>query len=117
MIKYNENHDDLQIAKEVNLHLLHSINTHTVEDSKKVLVDFFDLEIEKHNYNEAEIYLCLHQKMDTSVVSEMTNAKFPGCLEPIEKLFIYSSKTGSPDVSDPHFSFSEMFQSAESVGS
>ena len=63
LIKYSKNHDDQQIVKEVNLHLLHSLNTQTVEDTKKTLIDFFNLEIEKHSC-EAEVYLCIHQKLD-----------------------------------------------------
>ena len=81
--KYIENHDDQQVIAEVNLHLMHAIETQLVEDSKQTLVEFFDLEIKKHNCNEAEIYLCLHRKFDPYLVGKMVDAKFPGCLEPI----------------------------------
>ena len=87
LTKYIENHNDRQIVEEVNLYLLHSINTQKVEDSKKILIAFYNLEIVKHNQNEAEIYLCIHKKLDSSVVSNMIDAKFPGCLEPIKTLF------------------------------
>ena len=85
--KYIENHNDQQIVEEVNLHLLHCINTQTVENLKIILIYFYNLEIVEHNHNEAEIYHCIHQKLDPSVVSKMIDAKFPGCLQPIKNLF------------------------------
>ena len=87
LIKYKENHDDNQIVEEVNLFLLHSIHTNSVEENAETLTAFYDLEEEKHNRDEAEIYLCIHNKIDTSIVSKMIDAKFPGFLEPIKKLF------------------------------
>ncbi len=45
------------------------------------------MELEKHHQNEAEIYLCIHQKLDPSIVSKMIDAKFPGCCDPIIRLF------------------------------
>ena len=62
LTEYFENHDDQQVIAEVNFHLLHFLNTQKVEDSKKTLTDFFNLEIKKHNCNEAKIYLCIHQQ-------------------------------------------------------
>ena len=87
LIKYKENHDDQTTVEEVNLHLLHTINTQTIEDQKKTLISFYELEETKHNQNESEIFLCIHKKLDTIVVSKMIDAKFPGCLQPINNLF------------------------------
>ena len=87
LANYIKNHDDKQIIEEVNLYLLHSINTQKVEDSKNTLIEFYNIENEKHNQNEAEIYHYMHKNLDPSVVSKMIDAKFPGCLEPIKKLF------------------------------
>ena len=83
--KYIEDHDDLQIADEVNLHLLHSINTQKDEDLKLTLIDFYNHEIVKHNNNEAEIFYCIHKKLEPSVVSKMIDSKYPGFLEPIKQ--------------------------------
>lgn len=86
LIKYKENHDDQTTVEEVNLHLLHIIKTQTIEDQNKTLISFYDLEEKKHNQNESEIFLCIHKKLDTIIITKMIAAKFPGPLEPIKNL-------------------------------
>ena len=86
LAKYKENHDDQQIVEEVNLHLLHSSNTETVEKNEDNLIAFYNLEVEKHNNDEAEIYVCIHKKLDADIIKKMISAKFPGFLEPFKKI-------------------------------
>ena len=75
------NHQDPQTIENVNVHLMHSILTESVADNKDTCVKFYNLEMEKHENNEAEILWCMKKNLDPTIVKTILDAKFPGCTD------------------------------------
>ena len=74
----NENEESINL---VNLHLLHSMKTNSVEENHDICVRFYNLEAKLNNYKESEIYLSLHRKLDPAIAKNVVDEKFPGCLD------------------------------------
>ena len=69
----------------VNLQLLHSMKTKSVEEHKETCVKFYDLEASLNNNKEADIYLSFHKKLDPAIAKSVVDEKFPGCLDGFKK--------------------------------
>ena len=82
---YSENHDQNEIIVKTNIHILNSIHTQKVDDTKALCDLFYDLEQQIHERNVSEIHLCLHRKMDPKVVENILKPCTPGytitCIE------------------------------------
>ena len=76
--KFEKDINDQDAVQEVNLHLHHAKHSLTVEKNKEDLIKVYDVLAKKHNNNEGELYLYMHQNFDPVLVQKMVDAKFPG---------------------------------------
>ena len=79
--KYETDHNDPDIIKEVNVRLFHTIYTKNVETSRVICCQFYDMETRVHGGRESEIYFCLHKNLDPLIVDDIIDFKFPGFLD------------------------------------
>ena len=107
--KFENNLTDSDIVQEINLHLLHSINTQGGQQ-KEDFVKIFDFLEAQHNKNEAEMYVYLHKHFDPLLVQMMFNAKFPGLKDSIIKIVDKIAKRSKIDKVFNFFAKKEMFR-------
>ena len=77
---YEANHRDPIIIYDVNIHLLNTILTKSVEVTTNTCRQFYELEFRIHEGKENEIFWCLHKNIDPFIVDYVIESKFPGIL-------------------------------------
>ena len=73
---YEKNHDNSENIDEVNDYLFHTMFAERTETMDKLCLSFYELEVKIHKDNEAEIFRCLHEKIDPKITKVIHDAKF-----------------------------------------
>ena len=76
--RYESNHKDLAVINQVNYYMFHVISTQTIEKIVETCKMFYDSEASIHKNNKADIFCCMHNKLDPLICKAIIESKFPG---------------------------------------
>ena len=76
--KYESNHEDINVIKQVNYYMFHVVSTQTKDKLLETCKTFYDAEASIHKNNKADIFCCMHNKLDPLICKAIIESKFPG---------------------------------------
>ena len=91
LAKYAEEHDNQIEIEKLNSFLLHMIFTKSTDETITMCKKLYAIESQVHDYNQAEIFGCLHRNLDPLIMQTVVESQFKTltqrCTESIEKCF------------------------------
>ena len=75
---FSDHHENAEVIKEMNSYLIHCIVTKSFDEVKKICQKVYKIEAKVHKNNKNEIFSCLHQKMDPSIMNIIVDSEFKG---------------------------------------